>query len=94
VTWTFLFLMVALKIPIIGLLSIVWWAIKQTPEPAGDGDGGTPKPRTPSPHDPSDRHRRSPRPPRPRRGPHGDSALPAPPRVRSVTARGRELTER
>lgn len=82
-TATFLYLMLALKLPIAALLYLVWWAIKQTPEtaPEGEGDGGQRR----SPHP------RQPRSPRPRRDPHGAPALPAPPRVRSVTARGRKL---
>lgn len=81
-TWTFIFMMFALKIPIIALLTIVWWAIKQQPEdaPAGSDDGGIK-------HHPHRRPRR--RPPRgPRRGgPHGLPLPSSPPRVRTVTAR-------
>ena len=82
--WTFFWLMVVLKIPIIGLFSIVYWAIKQTDEPVEDaGDGGS---KTPA-HPPS----RTPPHPR-KRGPHGDPALPAPKRSRMpLRARGREL---
>ena len=36
-------------------------------------------------------HPARPLPRTPRRGPHGEPALPAPPRVRPVTARAREL---
>ena len=79
VTWGFLWLMFALKIPIVGLLWIVWWAVHAEPEteeePKG-GDGGTKHPRQPFPR-------------RPRRGPHGDPALPAPRRTRSVVARAK-----
>ena len=61
VTWTFVWLMLLLKIPIGGLLWIVWWAIHQTDGQAanGEGDGGSKvhAHRTPRP-----------RPPRPRRG--------------------------
>jgi hypothetical protein len=85
VTWGFLWLMLALKLPLAGLIYIVWWAIKQTPEeaPASDDDGGLKL--TPA------RHPRKPFPRRPRRGPHGDPAPPAPPRVRSTRARARTL---
>jgi hypothetical protein len=31
VTWGFLLLMLALKIPIAALIYIVWWAVKQEP---------------------------------------------------------------
>jgi len=76
--------MFALKIPIVGLLWIVWWAVHAEPdtetdeEPEG-GDGGTKHPR----------HPRQPFPRRPRRGPHGDPALPAPRRTRSVVVRAK-----
>ena len=85
VTWGFLWLMFALKIPIVGLLWIVWWAVHAEPEteqePKG-GDGGTKQPRQP-------RHPRQPFPRHPRRGPHGDPALPAPRRTRSVVVRAK-----
>jgi hypothetical protein len=74
VTWTFIWLMFLLKIPIGGLLWIVWWAIHQTDGQAADGgDGGTKvhAHRTPLP-----------RPPRPRRGTHAAIPPPAPSRVR------------
>jgi len=81
---TFLFMMLALKVPIAALIWLVWWAIKQEPETAGDpGDGGTK--RAPP------RHPRPPRPRRPRRGTHGDPPVPAPARVRSLVARGRRV---
>ncbi|MGI9098096.1 MAG: hypothetical protein ACR2H2_06320 [Solirubrobacteraceae bacterium] len=87
---TFIFLMVALKLPIAGLLYIVWWAIHAVPEPdaATDDDGGTKQPRDPR------RPRPHPRPalPRPpRRGPHAAPPVPAPPRVRTVVARARRV---
>ncbi len=84
-TVTFIWLMVALKIPIGLLLYLVHWAIKQTPEeePAGPG-GGAKRPVDPHPRD------RRPRPTR--RGPHGAQPPGSPPRVRSVTARGRSLS--
>jgi hypothetical protein len=76
--WTFLWLMVGLKLPIAALLYIVWWAIHQTPEPAtGQGEGGARRPR----------HPRPPFPRRPRsRGPHGAAVAASPPRVRTSTA--------
>jgi hypothetical protein len=84
-TWGFLWLILILKIPIGGLLYIVWWAVHQTdeePENAHDsGDGGTKRPR----------HPHGPLPRAPRRGPHQTPAPSAPPRVRSVVARAREL---
>lgn len=80
--WTFLYLMVFLKLPIFALLGIVWWAVRQAPEPhehPSGGDGGSAQPR----------HPRRPRPPAPRRGPHGSPAPSSPPRVRSARARAR-----
>jgi hypothetical protein len=87
--WTFIWLMVALKIPIVGLFLIVRWAVRQGPEPAPEEDGGIGvDPRPLHPH-----HPRHPRPRRPgpaRRGPHRESAAaPAPSRVRVAHARAR-----
>ncbi|MBJ7328802.1 MAG: hypothetical protein JHC95_02825 [Solirubrobacteraceae bacterium] len=69
--WTFIWLMFVLKIPIVALLWIVWWAVHATPESdmGDEKDGGSPKPKTP-------------RPPR-TRGPHGEPMPPAPQRSRS-----------
>ena len=33
-TWGLIWLMLALKIPLAGLIYIVWWAIKQEPDEA------------------------------------------------------------
>lgn len=81
-TWGFLWLMLALKIPLGALLYLVWWAVKQTPEeaeqPTPGGDGG-----------PKVRHPRRPLPRHPRRGPHGDPLPSSPPRTRTVVARAR-----
>jgi hypothetical protein len=84
VTWGFLWLMLALKIPLIGLIAIVWWAVRQKPEDdaPSEGDGGV---KRQHPHSPK------PFPKRPRRGPHGDPAPLPPARVRSVRARARTL---
>jgi hypothetical protein len=92
VSLTFIFLMFALKIPIAGLLYIVWYAIKSPPEPeaATDEDGGAKKPLAPAPR-PRRPHPRAPLPRRPRRGPHGAPALQAPPRTRTVLARARRV---
>jgi hypothetical protein len=86
--WTFIWLMVLLKIPIGGLFWLVWWAIHKTdeePVDAHDEDGGSKVDRN--------RHRlpRSPRPVRPRRGPHTGAPPPAPPRTRSVVACARKV---
>jgi hypothetical protein len=81
-----LWLFVALKVPLVAALWLVWWAIHQEPEPeeAPPGDGGQ---RVTGPREPV--HPRRPLPHAPRRGPHGDAALPSPPRVRTVDARAR-----
>lgn len=84
--WTFVYLMVFLKLPILALLYLVWWAVHQKPDDPGDGgdggDGGSRRPR----------HPRPPLRPLPRRGPHRGSPEPAsPPRVRAVTSRPRRV---
>jgi len=85
---TFIFMMFVLKLPIAGLLYIVWWAIRAVPEPevVTDEDGGTKKPLAPR-----HRHPRPELPRPPRRGPHGAPALPPPRRTRTVVARGRRV---
>jgi hypothetical protein len=85
-TWGFLWLMLVLKIPIIALLWLVWWAVHQDVEPETDGpsgDGGT---KVRPPHRPPGGLDRSPR----RRGPHGDPSPPAPARVRTTVVRARD----
>jgi hypothetical protein len=80
--WAMFFLFVCLKVPLLALCWLVWWAIHQTDDPVEDsGDGGVrarPHPTKPLPR-------------LPRRGPHGDRAPSPPPRVRTVTVRAREL---
>jgi hypothetical protein len=79
--WGFVWMMVVLKIPIIALLWIVWWAIHQTDEAIEHPSEGGGSDRHP--------HRGGPRRPRPpRRGPHAEPAPRAPSRVR---ASGRQL---
>jgi hypothetical protein len=82
--WTFIWLMVCLKIPIVALFLIVRWAVRQTPEGTAGADGGIGPRSTP-------RHPHRPAPSRPRRprGPHGEPAPPSPARVRSHAARRR-----
>jgi hypothetical protein len=88
-TWGFIWLMFILKIPILGLFGIVYWAIRQ---PADEPRGEQPVRPTPAPSPPHPRSRAR-RPRRPR-GPHGDP-LPLPPsRSRPVTAYGREHADR
>ena len=57
--WTMFYLFVALKMPIIAAIWLVWWAVKQEPDPSEDvrDDGGTkrrphPIPRLPQPSAP------------------------------------------
>ena len=87
-TWTFLWLMLLLKIPIGGLLWIVWWAIHKT-----DEEPAAPRTRTAAEGDARraacTRARRGPS--RPRRGPHAGAPPPAPRRTRSVVARARKV---
>jgi hypothetical protein len=82
--WTMLYLFVFLKLPILAACGIVWWAVKQNPDAeAPSSDGGTP--RRPRPRHPRPKR---PRPPR-RGGPQCGARLAPPPRIRSVTAYGR-----
>ena len=81
--WYFyLWMMVVLKIPIVALLYLVWWASK-SPDPVDPEPARVPSDRHPF-------HPRTPRHPRPpRRGPHADP-MPLPPR-RVRTVRGRRI---
>jgi hypothetical protein len=84
--WAFIYLMFVLKIPIVALLLIVWWAIRSAPEqtePEGADDTGGSKARR--------RHPRKPLPRHPRRGPHGDPLPLPPPRTRTVVARAKRI---
>jgi hypothetical protein len=82
-TWTFIWLLVILKIPIVALFLIVRWAARP-PETAGGEDGGIgPRPRPRQPH-----HPRAPLPRLPRRGPHGAPAPGSPARVRASAIAG------
>jgi hypothetical protein len=83
VGWTFFFMFVVLKIPIVALLYLVWWAVRDEPAPADE--------------EPRERLRRGPdrpRPPRkprpPRRGPHAEPPPATPSRSR-VRARGKRV---
>jgi hypothetical protein len=79
--------MLGLKIPIAALAYIVWWAVKDPPEPV------------PAPDDRGDgndrvaqhRHPRKPLPRNPRRGPHGGLAPAPPARMRTTRARTRSI---
>jgi hypothetical protein len=81
--WTMFYLFVMLKLPIVAAIWLVWWAVKQEPDPSEDvrDDGGTAK--RPHPIKPLPRA--------PRRGPHAEPAPPSPPRVRPLRARGRHI---
>lgn len=84
-TWTFIWLMVILKIPIVALFMIIRWAVRQTPENESGQDGGIgPLPRPLHPHHPRSRLPRS-----PRRGPHGTPSPGSPARVRTAVALAR-----
>jgi hypothetical protein len=82
-TWTYVWLILLLKVPAIGFIWLVWRALRerdqQQPLPASD-DGGGSKLRF-------DHHPRPRVPRRPRRGPHGAAPPPMPSRVRRVNAR-------
>ena len=80
--WAIFWLAVILKIPIVALLWIVWWAIRQTPVEENEDDRGGGSDRDPRPHRPD-----HPRPPR--RGPHADPQPAAPARVRVARPRRR-----
>jgi hypothetical protein len=74
---TFIYMMFVLKIPILMLFGIVWWAMKAKPEDeeAAEGGGGEKQPTNPA---------------RPRgRGPHGEPQPPAPSRIRVPAPRER-----
>jgi hypothetical protein len=84
-TWTFIWLMFMLKIPIVALFLIVRWAVRQTPDTELGQDGGIgPRLLPLGPH-----HRRSRLPRLPRRGPHGQPSPAPPARIRTATAHQR-----
>ena len=86
-SWGFIWLMFVLKIPILMLFGIVWWAVRKCDEPA------PPEPVAVRPRPHPRKPRRRPRP----RDPHGGPAvLPGPPRSRApwqTPARGRPLRD-
>ena len=85
--WAVFWLALVLKIPIVALLYIVWWAVKDPPEPqiGETGEGGS---RYDGPHP----RLRPPQPPR--RGPHGDPAPSSPARVRVASGRPQAPADR
>lgn len=79
--WELVFMMLILKIPVVYLCVVVWYAIRAEPEPA-QGEGGLAGEPEPSPWQPW-RFWKRPDGPRPRRGgPHG-----SPPRGYARAAR-------
>jgi hypothetical protein len=76
VGWTFFYMFVVLKIPIIAAMYLVWWAIREQPEPTDEelrerisrDDDDRPRPRRPRP---------------PRRGPHAEPEPQSPQRIRA-----------
>jgi hypothetical protein len=82
--WMFLWLMVALKVPIAALLTLVWWASRSPAESEPEQRDWEPL------HPHSDRPRpHRPRPPR--RGPHAEHP-PVPPKRTRVYAKPRVLS--
>ena len=81
-TWGFLWLMVALKIPIAALIYLVWWAVKQEPEDTVVVQRRRRRRQAPIAATRAGRSRaiRA-------AGPHGDPAPLPPARVRTVKAR-------
>jgi hypothetical protein len=80
VGWTFFYLFVVLKIPIVAAFVLIWWAVRAPAAPEtdrADGDGGSRRHRHP--------RGRPPRPPR--RGPHAVPPPAAPQRVRAAARR-------
>lgn len=87
--WTFVWLFLILKIPIVALFLLVRWAARE-PEAAPRDDGGIGRRARPLHHPYHPRSRPGGRGPIiPRRGPHGDPSPASPARVRTVVARGR-----
>jgi len=82
--WAFLFMFVALKVPLAFLLWLVWYAVREEPVSVSEDDsddsggGGT-------------RHAPPRRPRPPRRGDHGGPAPTAPKRVRAPERRPRRV---
>jgi hypothetical protein len=75
--WEIIFMLVILKIPIVYIAVVIWWAVKAEPEPGGlagvTAVSDTPAPGTP----PRGRKPRGRRPGRPHTPGHGSAATPA-----------------
>lgn len=87
--WFTLVFLVLLKIPLVYLCYVVWWAVKDAPAPGeGYGEAVAGEPEAGGPEPGSWWRRRLPRRPPERHGPHGSPArrpLPALTRARSRT---------
>jgi hypothetical protein len=81
----FVWMMVALKVPIAALLTLVWWASRSPAEAEPEQRDWRPL----HPHRDGPRHPRHPRPPR--RGPHAERP-PEPPKRTRVHAKPRVLS--
>jgi hypothetical protein len=81
--WELIFLMVVLKIPIVYLCAVVWWAIKAEPKPLEGAAVGARLDPEPNPWRPHGRRGR--RPPRPR--PHGGPVRSYPRTARAALVR-------
>jgi hypothetical protein len=68
--WMLLFMLVILKIPLVGACWLIWYAVKDQPEPEEEPSGG---------EDRGPRRKPPPRPRWPRRGPAGGGAGCKPP---------------
>lgn len=83
--WSYIWMAALFKLPAVAFAWFIWRALRTDkdtqPQPASDDGGGSKLRRTPHPRP------RVPRPPR--RGPHGAAPIPAPARVRVVSARAR-----
>ena len=84
IVWELVWLMVIMKIPIVYLCWVVWWAIKAEPKPE---EGAALIAARPTDADDGNGWRRPPR-PRPAR-PHGGPARAYPRTARAATARSR-----
>jgi hypothetical protein len=88
--WELVFLMVILKIPIVYLCYVVWYAIKAEPRGRGGAAGVRALPDGLPPSYDRDRRRRRKRPPRP----HGGPSRAYPRTARASVARGGRMADR
>ena len=83
--WELIFLMVLMKIPIVYLIAVVWWAVKAEPRPE---EGAARVATIPPDLPPRFFGREDLRPRRPRNGPHGGPVR-RPQRVATTSANAR-----